>query len=294
VFKGVLIPLFLFIGLFFFIILNKNSFMDFINLNSNRGVVNLLSDFILIEINENENHDTIIEVSDFGRFFVINGMTSRKDVVNISEITDKFKNQYESLLTSLGYDEINVIDLIIYGNELTKKDEYWFTYHRTERPYYSDNVIKLSSTNLNYQKISDEFIELDFSEKNTADLGVFTYTPLTISSEFPHGYSYNMGRKYYYYSEYICNHLFAILMCDKITFKCSDTKNSNDDYNIDIITNSIYNKETILSLVLDVFDFDLCGFKNKISDYNYIDDLTKPFDNKPWLVKDEIRNMLIF
>ncbi len=108
--------------------------MNFINLKSNRGLVNLLADFILLEINENEKHDTIIEVSDFGRFFVVNGMTSRKDVINLSEVTVKFKKEYEDLMTLLGYEELNVIDLIIYGNELSKKNEFWFTYYDTERP----------------------------------------------------------------------------------------------------------------------------------------------------------------
>lgn len=266
--------------------------MNYINLNSNRGIVNLLSDFILLEINENEKYDTLIEVSDFGRFFVINGLTSRKDVVNLSDITDKFKKEYGDILTSIGYNEINVIDLIVYGNELHKKNEFWFTFHNTKRPSYSEKTIELSSSGLKYHKISDDSIELDFSEENTDGLGIFTYTPLNISSEFPHGYSLNMGRKFYYYSEYICYHLFRVLMCDKISFKCSINKNSNDDYDIDIISNSVYNNEKIKSLVLDVFDLD--RFTIKVSDYNYIEDITKPLGDKPWLINDELKNMLIF
>jgi len=268
--------------------------MNFINLKSNRGLVNLLADFILLEINENEKYDIIIEVSDFGRFFVVNGMTSKKDVINLSEVTVKFKKEYEDLMTLLGYEELNVIDLIIYGNELSKKNEFWFTYYDTERPVYSRKTIDLTSTNLKYQKINNNSIELDFSENTTEGLGVFTYSPLNITSEFPYGHSFNMGRNFYYYSEYICNHLFTMLMCDEINFKCSINKDLNDDYNIDIISNSIYKKEKIKSLILDVFDFNLGKFKNKISGYNYIEDITKPLEKKPWLVKDEIKNMLMF
>jgi hypothetical protein len=268
--------------------------MDFIKLKSNRGLVNLLADFILMEINENEKYDSVIEVSDFGRFFVVNGMTSRKEIINLSDVTTKFKKEYESLLSELGYEEINVIDLIIYDNELSKKEEFWFTFYNTERPCYSEKTINLSSTNLKYQKISNSSIELDFSETKTDNLDFFTYSPLNISSEFPHGYSFNMGRNYYYYSEYICNHLFKTLMCSEISFKCSSIKNLNDDFNIDVISKSIYDKEKIKSLILDVFDFNLSKFKNKITGYSYIKDITEPLGEKPWLVKDEIKNIILF
>ncbi len=268
--------------------------MDYIRLNTNRGLTNLLSDFILLEIIQNEKYDAIIEVSDFGRFFVVNGMTSRKEILNLSEITSKFKNEYSDLLSELNYEELNVIDLIIYDNELVKKEEFWFTFYNTERPCYSQKIIEQSTTDLNYQKISNSSIELDFSENRTNDLEFFTYTPLNISSEFPHGYSFNMGRGHYYYSEYICNHLFKTLMCDEIKFKCSTIKDLNDDYNINIITNSTYNKEKTKSLVLDVFDFNLNKFKNKLVDYNYIKDITEPLGEKPWLVKDNIKNIIVF
>jgi hypothetical protein len=268
--------------------------MNFIKLKSNRGLVNLFTDFILLEIIENEKYDAIIEVTDFGRFFVVNGITSRKEILNLSDITLKFKNEYNNLLSELNYEEINIIDLIIYDNELIKKEEFWFTFYDTERPCYSQKIIEQSITNLNYQKISNSSVELDFSENGTDDLDFFTYSPLNISSEFPHGYSFNMGRGYYYYSEYICNHLFKTLICDEIKFKCSTVKNLNDDYNINIITDSIYNKEKMESLVLDVFDFNLNKFKNKLVGYNYIKDVTEPLGEKPWLVKDEIKNIIIF
>lgn len=268
--------------------------MDFININSNRGLVNLLADFILQELNENEKYDTVIEVSDFGRFFVVNGMTSKKEIVSLSDITVKFKNKYKDLLTKIGYKEFNLIDLIIYDNELTKKEEFWFKFYNTKRPSFSKKTIELSSTNLKYQKITNSVIELDFSEENTENLEYFTYSPLNISSEFPYGYSFNMGRNFLYYSEYVCNHLFTMLMCDEISFKCSTKKNTNGDYTIDVVSNSIYTNEKIRSLILDVFDFNLNKFKKKLINYNYIEDLTKPLDEKPWLVKDEIENISIF
>jgi hypothetical protein len=138
--------------------------MDYIRLNTNRGLTNLLSDFILLEIIQNEKYDAIIEVSDFGRFFVVNGITSRKEILNLSEITSKFKNEYSDLVSELNYEELNIIDLIIYDNELVKKEEFWFTFYNTERPCSSQKIIEQSTTDLNYQKMSNSSIELDFSE----------------------------------------------------------------------------------------------------------------------------------
>jgi hypothetical protein len=268
--------------------------MNFIKLKSNRGLVNLLSDFILSEINVNEKFDTIIEVSDFGRFFVVNGLTSRSDVVDLSIIKDKFKSKHSSLLSELGYEDINIIDIIIYGNELTKKDEMWFTFYRSQRPCYNNHIINLSSSNLDYQRITPNSIELNYSELNNQNIGIFSYSPMTITSEFPHGYSFNMGRGFFYYSEYVCNHLFGTLSTDEISIKFSSIKNIDDDFDIDILTNTKYSKEKTISLILDVFDFDLNKFKDKLVGYNYEKDITEPFGEKPWLVKDEIKNIIMF
>jgi hypothetical protein len=57
---------------------------------------------------------------------------------------------------------------------------------------------------------------------------------------------------------------------------------------------SLFPKKDIISMVLDVFDFDMLVFKDKIKDYNIIEDITKPFDKKPWLITDKIKDMILF
>ena len=47
-------------------------------------------------------------------------------------------------------------------------------------------------------------------------------------------------------------------------------------------------------MVLDVFDFDMLKFNNIIKDYNILDDLLKPLDNKPWLIKDKTNDLILF
>jgi hypothetical protein len=68
----------------------------------------------------------------------------------------------------------------------------------------------------------------------------------------------------------------------------------DEDNQIDINANSIYPKKDIVSMVLDVFDFDMLVFKDKIKDYDIMEDITNPFGNKPWLVKDRLKDLILF
>ena len=154
-----------------------------------------------------------------------------------------------------------------------------------DNPQLKFNSISYNNNRLEY--------ELDYSEDDTSNLNYYTYSPLNISSEFPYGYSLSMGRQELYYSEYICNQLFDVLLTDKLTFKYSSVK-VDDDNQIDIVSNSIHPKKDIISMVLDVFDFDMLMFNNKIKDYDIIEDTTLPFDKKPWLTRDKIKDLILF
>jgi hypothetical protein len=102
-----------------------------------------------------------------------------------------------------------------------------------------------------------------------------------------------MGRQELYYSEYISNQLFDVLLTDKLTFKYSSIK-VDEDNQIDVKSNSLYPKKDIISMVLDVFDFDMLVFNDMIKGYNIMEDITKPFDKKPWLVRDKIKDLILF
>jgi hypothetical protein len=102
-----------------------------------------------------------------------------------------------------------------------------------------------------------------------------------------------MGRQELYYSEYISNQLLEVLLTDKLTFKYSSVK-VDEDNQIDINSNTIFPKKDIISMTLDVFDFDMLIFLDKIKDYDVTDDLLKPFDTKPWLIRDKIKDLILF
>jgi hypothetical protein len=87
--------------------------------------------------------------------------------------------------------------------------------------------------------------------------------------------------------------LFDVLLTDKLTFKYSSIK-VDEDNQIDVKSNSLYPKKDIISMVLDVFDFDMLVFNDMIKGYNIMEDITKPFDKKPWLVRDKIKDLILF
>jgi hypothetical protein len=272
--------------------------MKYINENSNRGLVNLFSDYIVNLINKTHQYDVVIEVTDCGKFFIINGMTNSEKILDMVKVKETFLETYKPLLTNFGYENVNVIDLIMYDRDLSKKTDYTFDFYNSTRPIYHYNVINtlVDNPQLKFNSISYTTkleYELDYSEDDTSNLDYFTYAPLNISSEFPHGYSLSMGRQELYYSEYISNQLLDILLTDKLTFKYSSVK-VDEDNQIDIKSNTLYVKKDVISMVLDVFDFDMLIFNNKIKDYDIIEDLTKPFDKKPWLVKDKLKDLILF
>ena len=275
--------------------------MKYINENSNRGIVNLFADFLVKEINKTNQYDVVIEVTDCGKFFIVNGLTNSDKILDMVIVKEEFYKEYQSLMEQFGYKILNIIDVIIYNTELSKKSEYIFDFYNSSRPIYHLSIMndlidypqpKFNTLSYNNNRLE---YELDYSEDDTTNLSYYTYSPLNISSEFPHGYSLSMGRQELYYSEYICNQLFDVILTDKITFKYSSVKSDVDgDIQIDITSNSIHPKKDIISMVLDVFNFDMLVFNDKIKDYDIIEDLTIPFDKKPWLTKDKTKDLILF
>jgi hypothetical protein len=273
--------------------------MKYFNEKSNKGIVNLFADFLVKEINKTNQYDVVIEVTDCGKFFVVNGLTNTDKILDMIQVKDDFYKEYQTLLDQFNYTNLNIIDLIMYEQELIKKSDYVFDFHNSSRPIYHIGLIndlinnpqpKFNSVSYNNNRLE---YELDFSEDDTSNLSYYTYSPLNISSEFPHGYSLSMGRQELYYSEYICNQLFDVILTDKLTFKYSSVK-VDEDNQIDIVSNSIHPKKDIISMVLDVFDFDMLMFNDKIKNYDIIEDTTLPFDKKPWLTRDKIKDLILF
>lgn len=276
--------------------------MKYINKFSKEGFVNLFADYIIKNINQ--NHKSRIQVVDFKSFLVVYGATSSDEVLDLNKLRDLFIEKNSGLLDYLNFKHINIIDLIDYREPLYP-NEFYFTYYKSDRPIfhqktlnevYRDSKMDYNKEFLNNINFTDK-LELEFySPFIPENLNIFNTTNfLSTSSSFPYGYSLNLGRREFYYGEHICNQLFNILETDKIILKYSSLLDENEDFNIEVICDSVYSNDKIKSLILDVFDFNLNKFTNDyLENYDIENDLDNQLSENPWLVKNRTNDLILF
>jgi hypothetical protein len=231
--------------------------MRLINKNSRRGIANLFADFILSKIKRTEK--SIIQVTDCGAFMIVNGLTTSNEYLDINEIKNEFKESFGDILKELEMLDLNTIDVIRYNEDI--------------KPIHKGWVIVNKNT---------------FVEEPDPDI-----SEISISSEFPYGYSLDCGRINTYYSHYIMNHMFNLLGVDEVSFYFTNEE-EDEDLKIKIVSNSKIDKKSIKSLILDVFDFDMESFRERLSDYNLIDDILNPNRDKPYLKQDLLEHIILF
>lgn len=231
--------------------------MRLINKNSRREITNLFADFILSKIKRTEK--SIIQVTDCGAFMIVNGLTTSNEYLNINEIKNEFKESFGDILKELEMLDLNIIDVIRYNEDI--------------KPIHKGWVIVNKNT---------------FVEEPDPDI-----SEISISSEFPYGYSLDCGRINTYYSHYIMNHMFNLLGVDEVSFYFTNEE-EDEDLKIKIVSDSKIDKKSIKSLILDVFDFDMESFRERLSDYNLIDDILNPNRDKPYLKQDLLEHIILF
>jgi hypothetical protein len=231
--------------------------MRLINKNSRRGITNLFADFILSKIKRTEK--SIIQVTDCGAFMIVNGLTTSNEYLDINEIKNEFKESFGDVLKELEMLDLNTIDVIRYNEDI--------------KPIHKGWVIVNKNT---------------FVEEPYPDI-----SEISISSEFPYGYSLDCGRINTYYSHYIMNHMFNLLGVDEVSFYFTNEE-EDEDLKIKIVSDSKIDKKSIKSLILDVFDFDMESFRERLSDYNLIDDILNPNRDKPYLKQDLLEHIILF
>ena len=224
--------------------------------NTRRYFVNLFADYILSKFDKSEN--TIIQVTDCETFVVVNGQTTSNDVLKLNDLKTEFIESNKELFTSLEKEDLNIIDIIKYDQEITDFTKAWITVNKS---LYIDEFDPISEMN--------------------------------ISSEFPYGHSLGCGRGILYYSHYIFNHMYSLLGVDKVYFRYSSYLNENEDYKIRVICDSQTPKSSIESLVLDCFDMDLTEFKQRLSQYDFTKDVTDQTTDKPYLVQDRLKDVIL-
>ena len=224
--------------------------------NTRRYFVNLFADYILSKFDKSEN--TIIQVTDCETFVVVNGQTTSSKEINLNDLKYDFMDEFTDLFESLEIKDINVIDIIRYEQNIEDLSKAWVRVNKSV-----------------YVEEGDPFVEI------------------SITSEFPYGYSLGCGRGIYYYAHYMFNQMYSLLGVDNLMFKYNSELDENEDHKIKIVSDSTLPKQTIKDLVLDVFDMNVKEFSGCLTNYNLIEDITKPENPKPYLVQDRLEDIIL-
>jgi hypothetical protein len=224
--------------------------------NTRRYFVNLFADYLLSKFDKSEN--TIIQVTDCETFVVVNGQTTSDKEINLNDLKYDFMDEFSDLFKSLEIKDINVIDIIRYEQNIDDLSKAWV---RVNKSIYVEE--------------EDPFVEI------------------SITSEFPYGYSLGCGRGIYYYSHYMFNQMYTLLGVDNLMFKYNSELDENEDHKIKIVSDSTLPKQTIKDLVLDVFDMNVKEFSECLTNYNLIEDITKPDEPKPYLAQDRLEDIIL-
>lgn len=224
--------------------------------NTRRYFVNLFADYILSKFNKAEN--TIIQVTDCETFVVVNGQTTSDKEINLNDLKYDFINEFSDVLKSLEIKDINVIDIIKYEQNIDDIPKAWV---RVNKSLYVEE-------------------EEPFAE-------------ISVTSEFPYGYSLGCGRGIYYYAHYMFNQMYSLLGVDNLMFHFKNELDENEDFKIKIVSDSLLPEQKIKDLILDVFDMNIKEFSNCLENYNFTDDILKPEEPKPYLVQDRLEDIIL-
>jgi hypothetical protein len=270
--------------------------MKLINSQSKKAFVNLFADFILQKFGKTTK--TLIQINLFTNFIVINGITDSEENLDLNLIKEEFFEENKELCKEIKINKnIGTLNLLDKKTDFFKNNCYRYNLnlYNTERPIYNKNSI-----NFYFNEFVDSVewkneLFLEIPHNAILPQENYKFSPLVYTSEFPYGYSLNLGRSLIYYAEYISHNVFNTLSVEHMKLIITNQKKLDGDQIIKIESKSPYPQEKIESLILDNFDFDLEKFNSLFQDYNLCDEIKKPTGKKPWLVKNIVpQDLFIF
>lgn len=237
---------------------------------------NLLADFILSNIDPDKN--TRIQVTDVGKFYVINGKTESDERLNLSLLAEEFNELFSNLISN---NVVNTIDLIDYNSKLEEPRNLNITLYDTPNCLYSEEQLLAYNENSDksYDFFNQKLIEID--EK---------FLP-SISSSKPHGYSSLQYRALLNYVKHIYYNLRTDCLVGALNINVS-----LDDFEPKVEIFNFYSNERdvkLESVVLDYFNFDMSEMINITNNSKFIAELLFPEKDNEQL-KEIVPDLFIF
>jgi len=236
---------------------------------SRRSICNLFAEFLLDKLGLDSK--TIIQVTDCNNFFVVNGMTETEDILGVFSLKDEFNEKYKNLIDT---PITHTFDLIKYGVKVSERNTIQFTYYTT-----SENVSYHHSQLENYtlNKLGSHYDGLKSHDEIENNF-------LSVSSEFPYGYSLNQGRLLYYYGKHIAYNFTSSIQEPKINLTLTNDQ-SEEDKLISVFGDNPYPDENLKSYLLDMFDFNYEKLNEEIKKVDLSLEITNPLEDFECLKK---------
>jgi hypothetical protein len=236
---------------------------------SRRSICNLFAEFLLNKIGLDSK--TIIQVTDCNNFFVVNGMTESEDILGVFSLKDEFNEKYKDLID---IPITHTFDLVKYGVKVNERNTIQYTYYTTSEnvSYHYSQLVNYILNNMGsyYDGLkSKEEIENNF---------------LSVTSEFPYGYSLNQGRLLYYYGKHIAYNFTSSIHENKINLTLTNDQ-SEEDRLISVFVDNPYPDQKLKSYLLDMFDFNYEKLNEEIKKVDLSLEITNPLEDFECLKK---------
>jgi hypothetical protein len=190
--------------------------------NKKNRICNLLADFIVLKIGK--EFSSRIQVTDCINFYVLNGKTNSSTILDMNQIIEEFNEKFKDFLDDEKVSR--TIDLIEYSKDLNLPRNLSYTFFDTENNMYNNKY--------DYTNQMEGFV---------------------VSSEFPFGYSIDMGRNMFYNLKHIAYNVTKIGYIKWINLDLNLDKDGDDIINV-ICSHSDKLNDVLKSAILDVFDLE--------------------------------------
>lgn len=228
--------------------------------------INLFADYVLNQIPNSEK--SIIKIANCGNFLVIKGKTTYNELLDLTKLKSEFCDKFNIIFDSKSIFN-HTIDLIEYGVNLQPKETITHNYFNSENCSYSYKQIESFKSN---PESSFDYC-LKVNEVDEDDM--------ILVSEFPHGYSLDMGRLLYYYGKKIT---YSIPSTYPYTSVVMTIPSNNPEDNFSVYDNFLESEdESLKSAILDVFDFDMTELNKKLKEVDFYEEITNPLSDYEFL-----------
>ena len=273
---------------------------NFSSKNLGKTFCNLIANKIIQIFDNTEKNLTEITVTDHGNFIVLNGWTTLKENLNISDLINPYIKSLNGKRT------INIIDLITYNSSDKKQTKLKKVYSYVS-DYSLENIYHDLKTIDSYDLTIDSKNKVVFSND---DLITFNYLKSykfikynkslpVVSDRFYGLSSFNFEKLYDFYIKYICYNVFEKQLCKDLTIYFEMTDLDQIDHETVIFDIKSERKMTSLpwmkSMILDLFKLNNKSIIEKFNFYelDFEDELLNPL-NSQWSVRDMTKEMVLF